>query len=209
VDTAFGVLKSAVPTIIAVASTIGGALVTAFSAMAGAVSAWRWAPCHGIQRGGGSCPDCGAGHHHRGFQVEGGVRGRRVHRRRLQGGVLAARRYRTGLPRRGSGRDAGVMAQVINVFRTAWGVVKAVFGGAFTAIKGITLGFGQALHGVIEIIGGILKGDFGQIWNGVKDIFKGAGTDPDGNREGLGAGVRRRDFLHRLRHQERVQVRVR
>lgn len=60
------------------------------------------------------------------------------------------------------------------IFRTAWGVVKAIFTGAWTALKAIVEGGLQAISGIIKIVGGIFKGDFGQIWDGIKDVFSGA-----------------------------------
>ena len=58
-------------------------------------------------------------------------------------------------------------------FKAGWGVIKAIFQGAWIALKAVVTGGLQAVHGVIQVIGGIFKGDFGQIWDGIKNIFKG------------------------------------
>jgi TP901 family phage tail tape measure protein len=76
----------------------------------------------------------------------------------------------------------GSMISVIKValavlgplFSAAFAVIGAVVRGAFSALKAIVQGGLQVVHGVIQIFGGIFKGDFGQIWDGIKNIFKGA-----------------------------------
>lgn len=49
-------------------------------------------------------------------------------------------------------------------------VVKRALPGIVTAFRGLAL----ILRGVIRVISGILTGDFGKAWDGVKDIFRGA-----------------------------------
>lgn len=49
-------------------------------------------------------------------------------------------------------------------------IVKRALPGIVTAFRGLAL----ILRGVIRVISGILSGDFGKAWDGVKDIFRGA-----------------------------------
>lgn len=65
----------------------------------------------------------------------------------------------------------GVIAPIV---RGVFGVVKAVISGAWTMIKGVIQGALNVIGGIIKVFGGVLKGDFGQMWEGVKQIFKGA-----------------------------------
>lgn len=163
VDTVFATLKSLVPVVVSVASSVGGALATAFRAVITAFNAVVGAVRTAVQA---TITEIGK------WKVAFTVIGVIVDIAKAAFGPLV------DIVRTGLGPVVAVvralMNQLVNVFRTAWNIVKAVFAGAFTALKGIVLGFGQVLHGVIQIIGGILKGDFGQIWEGVKDIFRGA-----------------------------------
>jgi hypothetical protein len=46
--------------------------------------------------------------------------------------------------------------------------IQDIFSGAWTAIKGIVVGGFTVLRGVVKIIGGLFKGDFHQVWDGIK-----------------------------------------
>jgi hypothetical protein len=55
----------------------------------------------------------------------------------------------------------------------AWTLIEGIFSAAWAAIKGIVEGGLKVIRGVILIIGGLFKGDFGQIWDGIKTVFSG------------------------------------
>lgn len=51
--------------------------------------------------------------------------------------------------------------------------VKSVFTGAFGVAKSIVEGFLQTLRGIIQVIRGIINGDWRQIWEGMRNTFAG------------------------------------
>lgn len=54
------------------------------------------------------------------------------------------------------------MNLVKNVFSASWNSIKETFSGVLTAIKG-----------VFEIFAGVFTGNWGLVWQGIKDVFKG------------------------------------
>lgn len=77
---------------------------------------------------------------------------------------------------------------VVASLKTFWkesSVTRAVVIGAFKLMKagvqdtieaiiGFLRGWAQIIRGVVKVISGVLTGDFGRAWDGVKDIFSGA-----------------------------------
>jgi len=75
----------------------------------------------------------------------------------------------------GTGRDVrhiiGILLDLVSTVLHVLDVVtKRALPGIITAFRGLA----QIIRGVIRIISGILSGDFGKAWDGVKDIFGGA-----------------------------------
>ena len=75
----------------------------------------------------------------------------------------------------GMGRDIrNIVTQLLTIadamLKVFNAVVKRVLPGIIDAFRG----FAQMIRGVVRIVSGILSGDFGKAWKGVKDIFSGA-----------------------------------
>jgi phage-related protein len=70
------------------------------------------------------------------------------------------------------------------IITAAWTLIKGIFSGAWTAIKSIVEGGLKVIRGIIQVIGGLFKGDFGQVWEGIKTIFSGGITALKGILEG-------------------------
>lgn len=60
------------------------------------------------------------------------------------------------------------------VVRAAVGALAAVAKTAWSAITAVFRAGAKIIKGVVETISGVLTGDFGRAWQGVKDIFSGA-----------------------------------
>ncbi len=68
-------------------------------------------------------------------------------------------------------KDAGEAIEAFGkIMKAIWPLVK----GVLTVIIGQFQGFAKIVGGVLKIISGILTGDFGKAWEGVKQIFEGA-----------------------------------
>lgn len=75
----------------------------------------------------------------------------------------------------GMGRDIrNIVSKLLTIVDAATklyvAIVKRVLPGIVDAFRG----FAQMVRGVVRIVSGILSGDFGKAWKGVKDIFSGA-----------------------------------
>lgn len=79
----------------------------------------------------------------------------------------------------------GVVLQfLVEAFKAAWTVVKpiieaigstliTIFSGAFNIMKGIIEGFLQTIQGILQVLRGVVTGDWGKVWEGVQNIFGG------------------------------------
>src|SRR5699024_10560677 len=78
-----------------------------------------------------------------------------------------------------------VMNFLMAIFRKTFPILKTILGGAFKAIlaiaksvwgniKGVVNGGLQFIQGLIKTFSGLFTGDFSKMWEGIKDIFKGA-----------------------------------
>lgn len=95
--------------------------------------------------------------------------------------------------------------RVVDSLRTFWkesGVTRSVVIEAFRVIRDvvrdsieslimITQGWVQVLRGIVKVISGILTGDLGRVWSGVKDIFAGGVKSTIGVFRGITAPFRR------------------
>jgi len=83
-----------------------------------------------------------------------------------------------------------VVAAFVAVFRAVWPTIKKIFEGGITALKAIVIGGARILSGAVEVIKGVLHGDFTEIWDGIKKIFSGGFTAVKGIITGAAEGVR-------------------
>lgn len=75
----------------------------------------------------------------------------------------------------GMGRDIrNVVSKLLTIADAALKVYNAIVKRVLPGIVDAFRGFAQMVRGVVRIVSGILSGDFGKAWNGVKDIFSGA-----------------------------------
>lgn len=95
---------------------------------------------------------------------------------RTVGGALSkiAAAFRDTFSGNGTGKDVrNIISKVLELeaaLLKVWAsIAKRVIPGIVTAFRGLAL----ILRGIIRVISGILSGDFGKAWDGVKDIFKG------------------------------------
>ena len=75
----------------------------------------------------------------------------------------------------GMGRDIrNVVSKLLTIADAALKVFNAIVKRVLPGIVDAFRGFAQMVRGVVRIVSGILSGDFGKAWDGVKDIFSGA-----------------------------------
>ena len=75
----------------------------------------------------------------------------------------------------GMGRDIrNVVSKLLTIADAALKVFNAIVKRVLPGIGDAFRGFAQMVRGVVRIVSGILSGDFGKAWDGVKDIFSGA-----------------------------------
>lgn len=62
------------------------------------------------------------------------------------------------------------------IVTAAWTLIEGIFSAAWIVLKGYVVGGFTVLRGIVTVIGGLFKGDFGQVWDGIKTIFSGGIT---------------------------------
>lgn len=68
-------------------------------------------------------------------------------------------------------KEAG--ERLVSAIRAHWDTIRAVLKGAWEYIAATVRNGLQVVRGVINVIGGLLKGDWGRVWEGIKQIVSG------------------------------------
>ncbi|MRF37125.1 phage tail tape measure protein [Staphylococcus sp. KY49P] len=66
------------------------------------------------------------------------------------------------------------MPVIQGVFSVGWALVKYIIVSTWQAIKGVISGALNVIMGIVKVFIGLFTGDFGKMWEGVKQIFVGA-----------------------------------
>ncbi|MFV9421000.1 phage tail tape measure protein [Staphylococcus sp. Ze7] len=66
------------------------------------------------------------------------------------------------------------MPIIQGVFSVGWALVKYIIVSTWQAIKGVISGALNVIMGIVKVFIGLFTGDFGKMWEGVKQIFVGA-----------------------------------
>lgn len=69
-----------------------------------------------------------------------------------------------------------VMPIITGILKVGWTLIQALIVSVWNNIKGVITGALNVIMGVIKVFSGIFTGDFKLMWEGVKQIFKGAFT---------------------------------
>lgn len=72
------------------------------------------------------------------------------------------------------GKFRKALKDIGDTFDAIWNAMQPLVAAVLPGLVRQLTGFGASIHGVLMIIRGIFKGDFGLIWDGVKEIFRGA-----------------------------------
>ncbi|WP_289780573.1 phage tail tape measure protein [Staphylococcus hyicus] len=67
-----------------------------------------------------------------------------------------------------------ILNGIRNAFKIAFGGLKDIVINSFSAIKSIVQGGLNIISGFVKVFKGVLTGDFRLMWNGIKQIFRGA-----------------------------------
>lgn len=66
------------------------------------------------------------------------------------------------------------MPVIQGIFSVGWALVKYIIVSTWQAIKGVISGALNVIMGIVKVFIGLFTGDFGKMWEGVKQIFVGA-----------------------------------
>ena len=66
------------------------------------------------------------------------------------------------------------MPVIQGIFKVGWALVKYIIVSTWNAIKGVINGALNVIMGIVKVFIGLFTGDFGKMWEGVKQIFFGA-----------------------------------
>ena len=83
---------------------------------------------------------------------------------------------------------------IVDFIKTIWdgfcNLLAPVFEGAFAAIAAVLEGVLDILVGLFDVFAGIFTGNWGQVWNGLKEIFKGTWDGIVGFFSGVWNGIK-------------------
>ena len=83
---------------------------------------------------------------------------------------------------------------IVDFIKTIWdgfcNLLAPVFEGAFAAIAAVLEGVLDILVGLFDVFAGLFTGNWGQVWNGLKEIFKGTWDGIVGFFSGVWNGIK-------------------